>query len=54
VKRLEGKTYFKCYGYEHFQVDFPRWRTLTTREVEEIQAIEEATSEEEPKMRINL
>jgi len=47
LKRLEGKTCFKCHGYGHLQVDCPNRRTLTIRDLEEIQDIEEATSEEE-------
>ena len=46
-KRLEGKKYFKCHGYRHPQADCPNRKTLTIREVEEILAIEEATSEKE-------
>jgi len=45
-KRLEEKKCFKCHACWHFQADFPNWRTLSTREVEEIQAIEEEESEE--------
>jgi len=44
-KRLEGNKFFKCHGYGYFQVDCPSWRTLTIREMEEIQAIEEAISQ---------
>jgi len=48
-KRLEGKKFFKFYGYSHFQVDCPNRRTLTIKEVEKIQSIEEDESEEEYK-----
>jgi len=44
---LEGKKCFKCYGYEYFQIDCPLRKALIIREVEEIQAIEEKSSEEE-------
>jgi len=46
---LDGKRCFKCHGYGHFQGGCPNWRNLTIREVEEIQAIQEVTSEEELK-----
>ena len=45
-KRLEEK-YFKCHGYGHFQANCPNQRILSTKEVEEIQDIEEEWSEEE-------
>ena len=48
-KRLEGTKCFKCHGYGDFQADYPNRRTLAIREVEEIQAIEEATTEQESK-----
>jgi len=44
---LEEKKCFKFHGYGHFQADCPKRRTLTIREVEETQAIEEEDSEEE-------
>jgi len=40
-KRLEGKKCLKCRGYGHFQADSPSYRTLTIREVDEIQVTEE-------------
>jgi len=46
-ERLEGKKCFKCHGYGHFQADCPNCRTLSIREVEEIEVLEEETSEEE-------
>ena len=46
-KRLEEKKCFKCHGHGHFQADCPNQRTLSIREVEEIQALEEETSEGE-------
>ena len=46
-KRLKGKKCFKWYGYGHFQEDYPNRRTLSIREVEEIQSLEEEISEEE-------
>ena len=45
--KLEGKKRFKCHCHGHFQADCPNRRALTIRELEELQAIEEATSEEE-------
>ena len=45
--QLEGKKCFKCHGYGHFQVNYPNRRTLSIREVDEIQAIEEEESEGE-------
>jgi len=44
---LEGKKYFKCHDYGYFQPNYPNQRTLTIREVKEIQPIEEDDSEEE-------
>jgi len=44
---LEGKKCFKCHGYGHFQANYPNRKTLTIREVEEIQALEEETTYEE-------
>jgi len=46
-KGLEEKKCFKCYGYGHFQMDCPNRKTLSIREVEDIQALEEETREEE-------
>jgi len=46
-KRLEGKKCFKCHCYSHFQADFPSAKNLTISEVEEIQALDKETSEEE-------
>jgi len=46
-KRLEGKKCFKCYGYGHFQTDCLNRKTLTIKEVEEIKALKEETSDEE-------
>ena len=43
----EGKKCFKCHGYRHFQANYPNRRTLSIREVDEIQAIEEEESEGE-------
>ena len=44
---LEEKKRFKSHGYGHFQVNCLNRRTLTIREVEEIQPIEEDANEEE-------
>jgi len=44
---LEGKKCFKCPGFGHFQADCPNRKTLTIREVKEIQALEDESSEEE-------
>jgi len=35
-KQLDGKTYFKCPGYDHLQDDCPNRRALTLKEIEEI------------------
>jgi len=44
---IEPYKCFKCHGYGHFQADYPSQRTLSIIEVEQIQALEEDTSEEE-------
>jgi len=46
LKRLKEKKCFKCHYCGHLQADCPNRRTLTIREVEEIQAIEEEAIEE--------
>ena len=46
-KRFEGKKYFKCHGFGHFQADCPNRKALTIKEVEEIRAIEEESSKED-------
>jgi len=38
---------FNCHGYDHFQADFPNRKTLTIKEVEEIQALKKKISDEE-------
>jgi len=43
----KGKKYFKRHRYSHLQANCPNRKTLTPREVEEIQALEEETSNEE-------
>jgi len=35
-KNLNGKGYFKCQGYGHFQVGCPNRRALTIREIKEV------------------
>jgi len=49
-KRLEGKKCSKCHGFGYFQADCPNRKALTIREVEEIQALEDESSEEEMSM----
>ena len=44
---MKGKKCFGFHDYGHFQAYYPKWRTLTIREEESIQAIEEDNSEEE-------
>jgi len=38
---------FRCHGYGHFQIDCHNRKTFTIREVQEIQAIEEQSGNEE-------
>ena len=47
LKSLTGKEWFKYHGYGHFQVDYPNWRTLTAKDVEELKAIEVEICEDE-------
>jgi len=44
---LEGKKCFKCHSLGHFQANRPNGKALTIKEVEEIRAIEEESSEED-------
>ena len=38
-KKLEGKKYFKCQGYGHFQYDCPNQSVMTMQEVKEVDAL---------------
>jgi len=44
---LEGKKYFKCHDYGHFQSNCSNRKALTIREEEEIRDLEEEISDEE-------
>ena len=46
-KKLGGKKCSKCYGYNHFQADYPNRRELIMKEIEEIDQTNLDSSEEE-------